>query len=34
MLAIIATVSRYRKGEFIYQEGTGADHVFNTISGS
>jgi CRP-like cAMP-binding protein len=33
MLAIIATVSRYRKGEFIYQEGTRADHVFNTISG-
>ena len=33
MLAIIATVGRYKKGELIYQEGTRADHVFNIISG-
>ena len=33
MLAIIATVSRYKKGELIYQEGARADHIFNIISG-
>lgn len=33
MLAIIATVGRYRKGELIYREGSRADHVFNVISG-
>jgi CRP-like cAMP-binding protein len=33
MLAAIATVGRYKKGELIYQEGTSADYVFNIISG-
>jgi CRP/FNR family transcriptional regulator len=33
MLAIIATVGRYKKGELIYQEGARAGHVFNVISG-
>ena len=33
MIAIIARVGRYKKGELIYQEGAGADQVFNIISG-
>lgn len=33
MLAVIATVSRYNKGDLIYQEGTRADYVFNIIAG-
>src|SRR5689334_24067537 len=33
MLALIATVSRYKKGELICQEGARADHIFNIISG-
>jgi CRP-like cAMP-binding protein len=33
MLAIIATVSRYKKGELICREGAGAGHIFNIISG-
>ena len=33
MLAVIATVARYKKGEPIYQEGDRADSVFNIIAG-
>ena len=33
MLAIIATIGRYKKGELIYEEGASANHVFNIISG-
>jgi CRP-like cAMP-binding protein len=33
MLAIIATVGRYKKGELMYREGARADHIFNIISG-
>jgi CRP/FNR family transcriptional regulator len=33
MLAIIATVSRYKKGELICQEGARADYTFNIIAG-
>ncbi len=33
MLAVIATVGRYKKGELIYQEGAIADRVFNVITG-
>jgi CRP-like cAMP-binding protein len=33
MLAIIATISRYKKGELICQEGARADHIFNIIAG-
>jgi CRP-like cAMP-binding protein len=33
MLAIIATVSRYKKGELICQEGVRSDYTFNIIAG-
>jgi CRP/FNR family transcriptional regulator len=33
MLAIIAAVGRYKRGETIYQEGARAGHTFNIISG-
>lgn len=33
MLAIIATVGRYKKGELICREGARADHIFNIIAG-
>jgi CRP-like cAMP-binding protein len=33
MLAVIATVGRYKKGELIYQEGAIADRIFNVITG-
>jgi CRP/FNR family transcriptional regulator len=33
MLAIIAKIGRYKKGELMCQEGAHADHVFNIISG-
>jgi len=33
MLAVIATVGRYKKGELIYQEGAIADRIFNVIAG-
>lgn len=33
MLAVIATIARYRKGDTIYREGASANYVFNLITG-
>ena len=33
MLAVIATVGRYKKGDRIYQQGSSADYIFNIITG-
>lgn len=33
MLAIIATIGRYKKGEMIYHEGARAAHIYNIVSG-